>query len=251
MMRAAAIQDTAGWVDDELGGGPSRPAKLPLSSPLTCPRARRHPRLCELLRRSARSTARRPASRRGGSVFVRLDPAGLGRRDDSPRVPGDLEDDEGDGEADEWIGSGEAEGNEGGAGDDGEGDEAVDAGVVSVGDQRGAVEAPTGSEPDLGGDLVADEADDAHQGKYPWVGQRLVMQESLERLVEGDASGEEDDRHDGQSGELLAAEAAKQERTPQRDGGERVAEVMDQVGQERDGRRSAAGRTRPGPAQRG
>ena len=81
---------------------------------------------------------------------------------------------------------------EGGAGDHGQGDEPVDAGVVSVGDQRGAVESPAGSEPDLGGDLVADEADHAGGREHPQVGERLGVQEALDRFVEGDAGGEED-----------------------------------------------------------
>jgi hypothetical protein len=56
----------------------------------------------------------------------------------------------------------------------------------------------------------------------------------LDRLVERDASGDEDCEHDSKSGELLATEGAQVEGDPERDGGERVAEVVDQVGEERD-----------------
>ena len=60
------------------------------------------------------------------------------------------------------------------------------------------------------------------------------MDEALDRLVEGDAGGDEDREHDGEPGELLAAEGAQEERDPERHRGQRVAEVVDQVGEQRD-----------------
>ena len=62
-----------------------------------------------------------------------------------------------------------AERDDDGAGDDAERDEAVDAGVVAVGDQRRAREPPPGAEPNLGGELVADEADHAGGREHPEV----------------------------------------------------------------------------------
>jgi hypothetical protein len=49
--------------------------------------------------------------------------------------------------------------------DDPERDEAVDARMVSVGDEGWAAEPPSCAEPDLGGELVAEEADDTGGGK--------------------------------------------------------------------------------------
>jgi hypothetical protein len=47
-----------------------------------------------------------------------------------------------------------------GAGDDAETDEGIDAGVVPVGDERGALQLAPGPEPDASGDLVAEVADE-------------------------------------------------------------------------------------------
>ena len=117
------------------------------------------------------------------------------------------------------------------AGDDAERDEAVDPGVVAVRDQRRAREPPAGTQPHLGGDLVPDEADHPGGGEHPEVGQVLRVDEALDRLVERDAGRDEDREHDGEPGELLGAEVAQEERDPERDRGQRVAEVVDQVGQ--------------------
>ena len=57
-----------------------------------------------------------------------------------PGVPRDAQDHDRDREADQRIGDLEAERDDGGAGDDGQADVRVGAGVVAVGDQRGAVE---------------------------------------------------------------------------------------------------------------
>src|SRR5438105_15265491 len=93
--------------------------------------------------------------------------AGLGLGDGVPALPGDAEDDGGDYEPDDRVGQVEAEGNDCGAREDSEADEAVDAGMVSVGDEGGTVQPTSGAQATLGGDLVADEADDAGGGQEP------------------------------------------------------------------------------------
>ena len=60
------------------------------------------------------------------------------------------------------------------------------------------------------------------------------MDEPQDRLVEGDAGRDEDREHDGEAGDLLAAGAAQEERDPERHRGQRVAEVVDQIGEQRD-----------------
>jgi hypothetical protein len=101
--------------------------------------------------------------------------AGLGRAHCAPGVPGDCEDDECDGEADDRVGSGVAERDQGGAGHDSEGDEAVDAGVVAVG----------GCE-------------------RPEVGELLGVDDALDCFVERDAGADEDRGNDEEAGDLSA-----------------------------------------------
>ena len=60
------------------------------------------------------------------------------------------------------------------------------------------------------------------------------VEEPLDCFVAGDAGGDEDCRDDGQPGELFAAVRTEQERDPKGHGGERVADVVDQVGEQRD-----------------
>ena len=135
---------------------------------------------------------------------------------------------------DQRIGDRDAEADDGRAGDDAERDEPVDAGVIPVGDERGTVEPAPGPQPHARRELVADEADQAGRGQHPQMGEVLRVQEPLDRLVQGDAGGDEDRRDDGEPGELLAARAAQEERDAERDRGERVAEVVDQVREQRD-----------------
>ncbi len=66
------------------------------------------------------------------------------------------------------------------------------------------------------------------------MGQRLRMDEAPDRLVERDTGGDEDGQHDGEPRELLAADAAQEERDSERHRGQRVAEVVDQIREQRD-----------------
>src|SRR5262249_6611787 len=110
--------------------------------------------------------------------------ARFGGADGAPGVPGDLEDDECDHEADDRVGDADAERNCDRGRDDAEGDETVDAGVVAVGDQRRVAEATAATEADLGGELVAEETDHPGPGKDPEVAEVLRVNEALNRLVE-------------------------------------------------------------------
>jgi len=62
----------------------------------------------------------------------------------------------------------------------------------------------------------------------------LGVEEPLDGFVQGDAGGDEDRQHDRETGELLAPEAAEEERDSERYGLECVAEVVDQVGEKRN-----------------
>jgi hypothetical protein len=154
--------------------------------------------------------------------------------DGAPRVPGDLEDDGGDREADQRVGDGEAEGDRGGAGDDGEADVGVRAGVVAVGDEGGAVEATAGGGADAGGEGVAGPAEQAGGGEGDEVVDLLGVDQSPHRLDPGDAGGDEDRQDDEVAGAALGPLRAQGEGDPERDRRRRVAEVVDQVGEQGD-----------------
>ena len=88
-------------------------------------------------------------------------------RDRPPGVPGDLDDQGGDGEADDRITDVCAERDDAGAGDHAEGDEPVDPGVVAIGDEGWTGQVPAGAEPHLGRNLVAEETDRSGGGEEP------------------------------------------------------------------------------------
>jgi hypothetical protein len=60
------------------------------------------------------------------------------------------------------------------------------------------------------------------------------LDEAHDRLVERDAGRDEDGEDDGEPGELFASGASEKERDAERDRGEGVADVVDQVGEQRD-----------------
>src|SRR6478735_5397658 len=80
-----------------------------------------------------------------------------------PGLPRDPQDDERDHEADDRVGGGQAERDDDRAGHHREADEPVRARVVAVGDERRALEPPSGAEADRGRPLVAEEADDSRE----------------------------------------------------------------------------------------
>src|SRR5215211_2925001 len=106
--------------------------------------------------------------------------------------------------------------------------------MVPVGDKRRAGEAPAGAVANVGGYLVADEADHPGCGQRPQVRELLRMDEALNRLVERDTGTDEDREDDEEPGKLLGTEAPQVEGDPERDRRRRVAEVVDQVGEQRD-----------------
>src|SRR6266566_5116413 len=99
------------------------------------------------------------------AIFVLVEHlARIGLGDGVPAFPGDVEDDEGDDEADDRVGEFQSDRDDGGAGEDAEADEAVDAGVLAVGGEGGALQSAPGAQAYLGGEFVADEADHAGGG---------------------------------------------------------------------------------------
>ena len=82
--------------------------------------------------------------------------------------------------------------------------------------------------------LVAREADDSRGGERQQILEMLWMDEPGHGFVGRDAGRYEDREHHGISGPPFAALAPRQERDRERNRGERVAAVVDQVGEERN-----------------
>ena len=66
------------------------------------------------------------------------------------------------------------------------------------------------------------------------MGQILRMDQALDCLEQSDAGGNEDCEHHGTARELLATHAAQKEGDTKRHGSERISEVVNQIGKERD-----------------
>ena len=86
----------------------------------------------------------------------------------------------------------------------------------------------------LGGDLVADEAEGACTRERPQVCQLLGLDEAHDRLVERNVGGNEDSQYHGETREPLSAEGAQKEGDPHRECCQRIAKVVNEVGQECD-----------------
>ena len=116
---------------------------------------------------------------------------------------------------------------------DGEADEPVGAGVIAVGDERGALEPAPRAQADHRRDLVPHEADGPGDAERQQVVDVLRVEQAVDGLEGGDARAEEDRRDDEVARALLRADRAQQERGTERDRRRRVADVVDQVGEQR------------------
>src|SRR4051794_17447097 len=106
--------------------------------------------------------------------------------------------------------------------------------MIAVCDQGGARQALPSAQAYLGGDLIADEAHHTGCGESPQMRKVLRVDQALDRFIERDAGRDEDGQDDCEPGELLAPKRAEKERDSERQSGERVAHVMDQVGEKGD-----------------
>ena len=106
--------------------------------------------------------------------------------------------------------------------------------MVAVRDERRAVQTAAGAQPHLRSELVARIADDAGGCHPAEVRELLRVDQALDRCVERDASAHEDGEDDEVAGDLLGPRAAHEERDAERHRGQRVAGVVDEVGEQRD-----------------
>ena len=96
---------------------------------------------------------------------------------------------------------------------------------------------PAGAEPNLCRDLVSDEPEQSGRRQEPKVRQRARVDEALDGLPERHERTDENCQHHRQPRPPLAACTAQEEGDAERNRRQRVAEVVDQVGQERDAQR--------------
>jgi hypothetical protein len=174
---------------------------------------------------SAKSPAVPPCAS-GSAVTLRVRRCGRGRAG--------REDHERDREPDERVRELESQSDEPCARDNAKADEGVDARVVAVGDERGAVEPVACAKPNLRRELVAEVPDHARTGERPEVGELLGVDQPDDRFVQRDASRKEDREDDRVAGPPFGAGAAEEEGRADRDRGQRIARIVDQIGEERD-----------------
>ncbi len=160
--------------------------------------------------------------------------SGIGRAHGTPGVPRDLQDYDGQDETDQRVSEREAERDDDGARDDAEGDVAVDAGMVAIGHERGAVEPPAGSQAYTRRQLVPEEPDDT--GTRPAQRGATGARGSIKpgnRLVQRNARRDEDRADDREAAVALTTGTAKNERNTEWDRGQGIARVVDEIGKQR------------------
>jgi hypothetical protein len=152
----------------------------------------------------------------------------------APGVPGDFEDHERDCEPDQRVGDLGTEPDDERARDHAETDKRVDASVVAVRDEGGAGQPPSCPQPDAGGHLVPEVADEPGTGQHPQVLELLRVHKAQHRLVERYTGGDEDREDDGVAGPALATRASEEKGSTHWTRGQGITGVVDQIGEERD-----------------
>lgn len=159
------------------------------------------------------------------------------------RLPDDAEDHHCDDEPDDRVGQREAQPDTRGAEHHGKAGQPVDAGMVTVGDERRALDLAADADAEHGDDLVADETEHpgrCHDAEHVDL---LRVDQPVDRLVAGDQRAEQNQADDDHAGKVLdAAEAIGETRRrlapgegegdPERDGGGRIADIVDGVGEQ-------------------
>jgi hypothetical protein len=146
-----------------------------------------------------------------------------------PRLPRDPQDDPRNRKRDQWVAHIEAEGDDGGAEHDTETDERIYAGMVAVRDKRRAIESASLPRSHLSGHEVTPKAHQPREGEGVQVVRRLRVDQTDHGLVGSDTGRNEDRAHDRKTGVSLRPRGTKQEGDRKRYGGERVADVVNQV----------------------
>ena len=105
---------------------------------------------------------------------------------------------------------------------------------MPVRDEGRTLESSPGAQPDTGREFVARKADNTSHDQNRKVREVLRMDESGDCFNPSNGRGGEDRQHDGIARPPFPAVALQPERDPERDGGERITGVVNQVGEQCD-----------------
>jgi hypothetical protein len=106
--------------------------------------------------------------------------------------------------------------------------------MVAFGHQRGAGQPAAGAATDRSGAPVAREAEPPGERQRAQAVHWPRLEQTLRCLVAGNTGADEDRGHHRKPGDALGALAPQREGDAERDRGQRVARVVDQVGEQRD-----------------
>src|SRR6185312_9629699 len=176
---------------------------------------------------------------------VRLDAVEHPQEHGLDGLPHDPENSGGDDRADDRISDRIAKPDADGAEQHREAGPAVDAGMLAIGDESGTADLSAHPHAEERDALVAGETDNRGGNDRPELRDVLRMEEALNRLITCDDSADENCQHDGNAGKILDAAIAEgepfarsalaeHEGDGKRNGGGRVADIVDRVGEERD-----------------
>jgi hypothetical protein len=154
--------------------------------------------------------------------------------DGAPSLKCDAQDQCRDGEADDGVGARDPDGHRARGNDDAERHEPVNAGVLTVGDERRAVDAPPASQPHTSRELVSRETNHARERQRPEMIKMLGMNESPDRFDAGDRRGDEDRADDGVARPPFSPCAPDDEGKRKRNRGQCIAGVVNEVRKERN-----------------
>ena len=174
-----------------------------------------------------------------------LDAVEHSREDRLDRLPDDLHDRDRDEQTDNRIGDRIAEPDADSAEKHGQTCPAVDAGVITIGNERGTLNFFADFDAENGDRFVADEANDRSGDDCPEITNRLRMHKTADRFVTGDHRAERDREHDGNAGQIFDAAvsvsetlarfpARECERNPKRNRGRGIAKIMNRIGKKSD-----------------
>jgi len=157
--------------------------------------------------------------------------------DRAPGAPGDAQDERRDRETDDRVGARETYRYRSRRDDDAQGDEPVDTRVVPVGDKRGAVEPLTGAQADSSRKLIPEKANERRDHQHRKMREIARVDQAIDRFHRGYRRRREDRQHDRISRVRFAAVGSEPERNAQGNCCQRVAAVVDEIGEQRDGTR--------------
>jgi hypothetical protein len=110
--------------------------------------------------------------------------------------------------------------------------------MLAIGDKSRTAEAIPSAKAYLRSDLVSYESDDPSEGEKPEVGQGPWVDQPLDGLTKSDKGADEDREDHSEPSPSFAPRTAQVEGDPQWNCSKRIAEVVDEIGEQRNTQRS-------------